>query len=599
MEELTAAVEPVRHATQALNLGLTQGTLQMLWVGIVIYMIGMLLVGFWCSRRIKGLGDFLVAGRRLPLWMATATLLATWFGAGSSMGVAATVYSGGLGDVIADPFAASLSLIIAGVFVVGLLRRAKCLTVTDIVSRRYGKWAGVYTSLWMVPVYVGWLGAQVMGMGIILQILTGMDKLYGTLIAAAVVLTYTMVGGMWAVTMTDVIQVSLIVLGLLVIVPGAVHQAGGWNEVFARVPAAELSLAPGPEVTGLTDLVYYCGSWIVMGLGCVVGQDVIQRALSSRNDQIAVSSSIMAGFFYAAIALVPITIGFAARIVFARHGVELSGDLENQVLPNMAILILGQLHPIILVLFLSALISAIMSSADSSLLAGSSLLVNNVISPLFPRLNDSRLLGITRITTLLLTIIAMFLALKVDSIYRLMINSWASQLVIIFIPVITALYVPKASKSCAWAAMAVATVFWLTYVFFDAAGIELTLGSLVESGMTVRELVNSGIDWTPYLTGPLPAGDTLLSDLAAAGTFQLDAASEVLLTSGQTPFRLLLNSDPFDRALTCGAVYGFVAGLLAFLFAYLGERIPHWIEFWGHFFAGVRRALGVPPEAGE
>lgn len=91
--------------------------------------------------------------------------------------------------------------------------------MTDIVERKYGKWAGVYTSLWMIPVYIGWLGAQMLGIGTILHILTGMDAIWGTLIGAAVVLIYTFAGGMWAVTLTDVVQVSLIVIGLFVIVP--------------------------------------------------------------------------------------------------------------------------------------------------------------------------------------------------------------------------------------------------------------------------------------------------------------------------------------------------------------------------------------------
>jgi len=545
----------------------------MLWIGIAIYIVGMILVGFWCSKRINGLSDFLVAGRRLPLWMATATLLATWFGAGSSMGVAGEVYASGIGGVIADPFGASLSLIIAGVFVVGLLRRARCMTVTDIVARRYGKWAGIYTSLWMVPVYIGWLGAQVMGMGTILNLLTDLEVWKGTLIAAGVVLIYTTVGGMWAVTMTDVIQVTFIIVGLLLIVPGAVHEAGGWSEIWSKIPADQLSVGPN-GVSGLNDWAYYIGSWIVMGLGCVVGQDVIQRSLASKDEKVAVSSSIMAGCFYMAIAMVPITIGFAARLIFAKYNLEVTTDFENKVLPNVAILILGKLSPIILVLFLSALISAIMSSADSSLLAGSSLLVNNVVKPIFPKLSDRKLLVTTRIATLCLMVIATVLALKVDSIYKLMINSWASQLVIIFVPVITALYLKKASKNCAWAGMMVSTVFWLGYVFFHASGIVLPISDLAADGMTAGELLNSGIDCTKFfVAGATVEPCALLSDLAAAGTFDVAAAKDVLLSSGQMPFRLLMNCGPFDFALTCGAVYGFLAGLVAFLTAYFGERI--------------------------
>ena len=181
----------------------------------------------------------------------------------------------------------------------------------------------------------------------------------------------------------------------------------------------------------------------------MVGQDLIQRSLASRNEKIAVSSAVMSGFFYAAIGLVPITIGFAARTVLAKYNISTSGDVENQVLPQMAIIVLGQIHPLLLTLFLAALVSAIMSSADSSLLAGSSLLCNNVIGSIWPRLSDRKLLVLTRVSTIFLTVIALILAWKVESIYSLMINSWASQLVVIFIPVVTALYVPKASKNAA------------------------------------------------------------------------------------------------------------------------------------------------------
>ncbi len=506
-----------------IGLGLPESTKIMLWIGVSLYVLGMLCIGYFASRRVKGLGDFLVAGRRLPLWMATATLLATWFGAGSSMGVASTVYSSGIGGVIADPFGASISLILAGIFIVGMLRRLKCLTVTDIIERRYGKWAGVYASLWMIPVYVGWLGAQVLGMGTILSVLTGMNVATGTMIGAVVVLIYTVAGGMWAVTLTDILQISLIVIGLFIIVPGAVGEAGGWSAVFANVPAEHLTLAKPADQSW----VYYIGSWTIMGLGCMVGQDLVQRSLSSRTEKIAISSSVMAGFFYATIALVPITIGFAARIVLAKYNITaetMGGDLENQVLPRMAVLILGKISPVVLVLFLSALISAIMSSADSSLLAASSLFTNNVIAPIRPRLSDEKLLLITRISTVVLTAVATLLALKVSSIYQLMINSWASQLVIIFVPVVTALYVPKASKNCAWAAMATSTAVWLAYLFVGAVGIEIPAEEIKELGY----------------------------------------------------FSALMQSDGFDNALTCGAVYGFLAGVVAFTCSYLGERMTHW-----------------------
>ena len=479
-----------------------------LWAGIGVYILVMLLIGYISGRKVKGMNDFLVAGRRLPLWMATATLLATWFGAGSSMGVAATVYSGGLRDVVADPFAASVSLILAGIFIVGHLRKYNCLTVTDIIEKKYGKSAGIYASFWMIPVYVGWLGAQMIGLGTILHLLTGINMLYGTLVGALIVLIYTVSGGMWAVTLTDIVQVSLIVIGLALILPDAVGRAGGWNAVYMGQKEA-LSLLPAAG--GWSNSVNYLGNWLIMGLGCMVGQDLVQRSLASRTEKIAIQSSIYSGILYMLIGMIPITIGLAAKILFPKWGFTpevLGSDLENQVLPRMAIQILGGIHPVLLTIFLSALVSAIMSSADSSLLAASSLLSNNVIKPLMPNLTEERMLAMLRIITVLILIVAALLALLVKSIYALMINCWASQLVIVFMPVVTALYFPKSSKRSAWMTMAVSTVVWIGYLV--------------------------------YIAFTLKGG-----------------------------FTAIMESDAFQFALTNGAVYGFAAGIAAFFISYL------------------------------
>ena len=374
-----------------------------LWSGIAIYCGIMLFIGWWASRKVKGMHDFLVAGRRLPLWMATATLLATWFGAGSSMGVAGTVYESGLTGVLADPFGAALSLIFAGVFIVGLLRKKGCMTVTDIISRRYGEGAGIYASMWMIPVYVGWLGAQLKGLGTILNMLTGMNVATGTLLGAAVVLVYTCAGGMWAVTLTDVVQVAIIIIGLLLLLPGAVDLAGGADALLKSLSPQDLSLLP-QNVSNVNDVVYYIGSWIVMGLGCMVGQDLVQRSLASKDDRVAVSSSVISGFFYMILGLIPIVIGFSARAVFSKYGVN-GADVSNQVLPRMALIVLGNIHPVLLTVFISALVAAIMSSADSSLLAGASLMCNNVFEPIVPDFMKRHMLAATRVTTVFFTVI--------------------------------------------------------------------------------------------------------------------------------------------------------------------------------------------------
>ena len=498
----------------SLSGGLPGNALTIMWIGLAVYFVILMGIGVWSGKHIKDMKDFLVAGQRLPLWMATGTLIATWFGAGSSMGVCATVFSDGLGGVLADPFGASISLVLAGIFIVGMLRKLKCLTVTDIIATRFGSAAGIYASIWMIPVYVGWLAAQFLGMGTILHVITGMAVWKGTLIGAVVILFYTFAGGMWAVTITDIVQVGLIVIGLLIIMPNAVSQAGGFDAMFAALKPEDISLGLG-TVKNANDVTYYIGSWIIMGLGCMVGQDLIQRSLSSKTDKVAISSSVLSGFLYATLGLIPIVIGFAARFVLAKHGVTadaMGGDLANQVMPRMAMIILGKIHPVLMTLFLAALISAIMSSADSSLLAGSSLMVKNVIGPLLPGMKDKHLLNATRICTVVFSLIALYFAFNANSIYSLMINCWASQLVVVFIPVIAAIYCKKASRTAIWATMIVSTMIWLLYTFVASCG----------AGATFNEI---------------------------------------------------LNSSQFERSLTCGAVYGFAAGIATFIFTYLGERL--------------------------
>ena len=486
-----------------------------LCIGIGCYVLVMLGIGFLASGKIKTPEDYLVAGRRLPLWMATATLLATWFGAGSSLGVTAMTYSKGISGVLADPFGASLCLLLAGIFIVGALRKNKCLTVTDIISTQYGSRAGIFATLWMMPVYIGWLGSQMLGIGTILNLLTGIDILYGTLIGAAIFLIYTYAGGMWAVTLTDIVQVTLIIAGLIILLPGTLSEAGGFEKLWSSLSKADLSFAPQASkgVTTLSDWSYYIGSWIVMGLGCMVGQDLIQRSLAAKDEKTAVRSSIISAFLYSFIAMIPIIIGFAARIVLPKYGITsetIGSNLDNQILPQMALIIFGKLHPLALILFFSALISAIMSSADSCLLAGSSLFCNNILKPILPEISDKKFLLITRISTVVLLAVSLFFAMSVQNIYLLMKNSWVTQLVVVFIPVVTAIYLPKASPRAAWASMLISLAVWLGY----------------------------------------------------CGYFFINATGS---------FAEIMNN--FDRPVTCGAVYGFASGAVAFFSCYAIENI--------------------------
>ena len=425
----------------------------MVLIGVFVYMGVMLAIGYWSSKQIKNLADFLVAGRRLPFYLATATLFATWFGAGSLMGAAGTAYTDGILGVISDPFAAGLSLILAGFFFVALLRRLKLLTITDVFGKYYGKGAEIFASILMVPVYIGWLGAQMVAMGYIMHMLTGVNATFGIILGAFIVLIYTFAGGMWAVTLTDFVQVIILLLGLFIILPATLSHVGGLGTLLKATPKEFLRIIP--HNPGYSGWMTYFGQWGLMGLGCIVGQDLIQRSLASKNERVAKWSAVTAGVGYVLIGFIPITLGFAGRIIFPAIG-----DSEL-VVPMLAIKFLSL--PV-LMLFLGALISAIMSSADSSLLAATSLVAHNIIYNIWPHKRNENFLRQTRYTTIVIAVISMLVALYIKQIYSLMVNSWATLFVGILVPVTAALYWKKANKEAAWASMILGTGTWIGYI---------------------------------------------------------------------------------------------------------------------------------------
>lgn len=424
--------------------------------GVVVYMAAMLAVGYFSSRKIKNLADYLVAGRRLPYGLAVATLVATWFGAGSCMGASGTVYTDGILGVVSDPFAAGLSLILAGMFYVGFLRRMKLLTVTDIFGVYYSRSSEIFASVLMIPVYIGWLGAQMVAIGYIMKVLLGINPTTGVLIGSAIVLIYTYAGGMWSVTLTDLIQVVMLITGMIIMVPIILGQEsiGGISGLLDKTPPEFLDFYP--KDAGYAGWVSYLGQWLLMGLGCIVGQDLVQRSLSSKNEQVAKRSAVSSGVIYICMGFMPITVGLAGRILMPELG-----DPE-MLMPEMA---MKFLNPFMTVLFMGALISAIMSSADSSLLAATSLATENIILKFKPDLNDAEKLRLARIVTVIIAVFSLGVALWVDQIYALMVNSWATLWVAIFAPVTFALYWKKANNLAAWVSMVAGTGVWLGYIF--------------------------------------------------------------------------------------------------------------------------------------
>ena len=418
-------------------------------IGGIVYVLAMLAIGLLASRNVADAADFVVAGRRLPTWLCTFTLFATFFGGGTCIGAAGAAYSGGLLAVIADPFGAGLCLLLAGAFYVKYLRRLELMTVADYFRRRYSRSAEVLAAVCILPAYVGWVASQFYAFGLIVHTLTGVDVIVATLVGAGVVLVYTGFGGMWAVSVTDFVQGLVLIVGILVLVPFVLRDVGGVASLVDRAPDGAFDMLPQ---SSLKDWLWYVQAWLVIGIGNIPGQDLFQRALSARDERTAVRSAYIAGAMYFTVGMVPVILGIAGAIVMP--GIA---DPE-QILPTLA---LRYLHPVAMAVFVGALFSALMSSADSALLAPASVFGQNILRDALPGMSAERLLAAIRWSVLLFGLLGLVTALAFQAVYDLMVNSWSGLMVTLFTPLTLGLYWKRTNSIGACTSIIVGLVSWL------------------------------------------------------------------------------------------------------------------------------------------
>jgi len=419
--------------------------------GVGAYVLMILAIGLYAGRRIEDQTDYIVAGRNMSLGLLVFTLFATFYGGGTIMGVAGAAYDEGVLGVIADPFGAALCLFLGGFFFFRVMRRMKLLTIADFFRVRFGRHAETLAGLCMIPPYLGWVSAQFVAFGFILHTITGIDTTAGMLLGAVVVVIYTVVGGLWAVALTDFIQALILIIGLMLLCFVVFGDAGGWPAIAARLPDGHLSFFPEG---GLRDWLWYVQAWIVIGLGGIPAQDMIQRAVSARTEGTAVSGAYISGFMYLGFGLIPVMLGFAALVLLP--------DIANSefVVPTLA---MDYLPPFALALVLGALVSGIMSSADSALLAPASVVGENLASLVQKDLSPRQVLTVSRWSVVGLGIIALGAALYFQRIYDIMVGAWAVLLVSLFVPLVAGIYWKRANSTSAVAAIISGLFSWLVF----------------------------------------------------------------------------------------------------------------------------------------
>ncbi|MEW6690796.1 MAG: sodium:solute symporter family protein, partial [Pseudomonadota bacterium] len=427
----------------------------MLIASVVLYLLATIAIGLWAAQRVHNSKDFVLAGRSLPLYMSAATVFATWFGAETVLSVSATFTRDGLGGIPADPFGASFCLLFVALFFARAFYRMDLLTIGDFYRKRYGKPVEVATSLAITASYLGWTSAQLTALGLVFSVLSGgaVPLETGIYIGAAIVLGYTLWGGLWSVAFTDLFQSMVILAGLVAIAWLVGDMAGGAGKVVAA--AAEAGKFEFFPKTNPKDWLAFLAAWMTLAIGSIPQQDVFQRVTSAKDEKTAIRGCLLGGGVYFCFAFVPMFIAYAALVIdpgFARLFASDDAREIQRILPS---LILERTPLWAQVVFFGALLSAILSTASGALIAPTALFTENVIRPFAARMSDRQFLLLLRVVLVSFTLAALlFAANSKSTMYEMVQNAYKVTLVSCIVPLAAGIYWKRANA--AGAALSVA-----------------------------------------------------------------------------------------------------------------------------------------------
>ncbi|MBA4070765.1 MAG: sodium:solute symporter [Gemmatimonas sp.] len=437
---------------------------------LLLFLALQLGIGVWISRRIASEGDYLVAGRKLGYTLATFSIFATWFGAETVIGSSASIYGEGISLASAEPFGYGLCLILMGAFLAKPLWDRGLTTLADLFRQRFSTGVERLGAVLLIPSSVLWAAAQVRAFGQVIASASTVNVELAILLAAFFTVGYTAFGGLLADAVTDVLQGAILTVGLSVMFIAVVIKVGGPVEAVSLIAeSGRINLTPsavGPWYETLE-------AWAIPVCGSLAGTEVISRVIATRTRTIAQRSAFTAGALYITIGSIPVIIA-----LLGRHLVGTIADPE-QLLPTIA---RDALPTVLFAVFAGGLVSAILSTVDSTLLVASGLLSHNLIVPL-ARITDERVkVRVARGGVVLFGLIAYALALNAEGVFALVEQASAFGSAGILVTVLFALFTPWGSSRTAAMTLLggitvylVATAAGLATPFLASLGVSLLL----------------------------------------------------------------------------------------------------------------------------
>ena len=398
------------------------------------------------KRSSEDIEGVLLAGRKLPLYLAVFTMSATWIGGGFINGTAEYTFDENYGLLwVQAPWGYALSLIVGGLLFARRMRERGYKTMLDPLAERFGK---KMSAVLFIPALSGelfWSAAILTALGTTFATILDIDLQSAIIVSSVIAIAYTAIGGLWAVALTDMIQLILLMLGLILVLPFAQSHLSGFGDTWDQyIKEFGVLASPLPSREGLGD--YYWLWWdsaLLLIFGGIPWQVYFQRVLAARTPKVAVRLSIFAGIVCLIAAIPAVMIGVIGAVT--DWGVLGLPEPVNSaaILPH----VMRYLTPTyVAAIGLGAVAAAVMSSVDSSILSAASMTGWNVYRPLInPDVSSENLYKILKRCIWILGIAATLLALNVESVYQLWFLCSDFVYCLLFPALVCALFDPKAN----------------------------------------------------------------------------------------------------------------------------------------------------------
>ncbi|GIZ08465.1 sodium:solute symporter [Flavobacterium sp. UMI-01] len=420
----------------------------------IVYMLAMLGVGYYFYKKNTTAEDFYVSGRNMNSWHIGLSVVATDVGGGFSIGLGGLGFSMGLSGswmLFTGLLGAWLSAVFLIPKISQLGHQHKFFTFPQIFNHFYSSKVALLAGVISAIGYIGFTSSQVLaGAKLASATIPQLNVQTALIIMGLIAVVYTAIGGLKAVIYTDTIQWIILICGLVFIgIPLAYHAVGGYEAIQNALPSNYLSLT---HISG-----YQILNWSITIIPIwFVGMTLYQRIYASKNEKEAKKAWFIAGFFeWPIMAFMGVILGLLAKVAANQglfFGISDAASMDSEM--GLPVLLATILPVGLMGLMLSSYFSAILSTADSCLMAASGNIVTDIIGKFFKsKLTHQKELQMSQIVTLLVGIFAIVLASQMQNVLELMLYSYAFMVSGLFVPVIGALFWKKSHSIAAFWSM--------------------------------------------------------------------------------------------------------------------------------------------------